>query len=369
MKVDFANLNRDEKETYFDGGSIDERIKKNVLDVIARKNFILGDYVEKFEKAFADYCGAKHCIGVSNGLSALEFSLIAIGIKKDDEVITVANTFNATVAAIAKTGAKPVLVDANSSDFNVDAEEILKNINDKTKAIIPVHLYGQTCDMKKLPENIPIIEDACQAHGSKYDDKRAGNLGLIGCFSFYPGKNLGCYGDGGAIVTDNDDIANFLRMTRNYGQTKKYHHDIRPDNSRLDTIHAAVLIEKLNVLDEWNGMRRINACIYRNNLRGIKEIKVPTERKEGEHVYHLFVIQAKDRENLAKYLEGKGIQTGMHYPVPIHLQKCFSYLGYKEGDFPVSEELSKKILTLPMFPTMRKEEIDYTCEEIKKFYS
>lgn len=372
MKVPFADISRDERETLIDGESVESRIKRNIWEVIEKKNFVLGDYVEKFEKNFAEYCGTKHCISVANGLSALELVLIGAGVKPYDEVITVANTFNATVGAIAKLGAVPVLVDANESDYNINPQLVAEAVTSKTKIILPVHLYGQTIEMNRLKgiaDNIPIIEDACQAHGAKFNEQRAGNLGLAGCFSFYPGKNLGGYGDGGAITTNNDELANFLRKTRNYGQTKKYCHDIRPDNSRLDTIQAAVLIEKLKVLDEWNSMRANNAEQYRQQLNNVVEIKLPTERKKGEHVYHLFVIQARDRDGLGKFLENKQIQTGLHYPIPIHKQKCFEKLNYQTGCFPISEKLAGEIITLPMFPTMRKEEIKYTADSIKEFYS
>jgi dTDP-4-amino-4,6-dideoxygalactose transaminase len=363
MNVPFADITRDEKETFIDGESVDVRIRRAVNDVISRKNFILGDYVEKFENEFANYCNIKHCIGVSNGLSALELSLIGLKIK--DEVITVTNTFNATVGAIMKSGAHPILIEASEKNYNIDINKIENAITDRTQAIMPVHLYGQTVDMDKLR----IIEDACQAHGAFYNEKRAGSFGNAGCFSFYPGKNLGGYGDGGAVITNDDSLAEFLRKTRNYGQTKKYHHDERPDNSRLDTIQAAVLVEKLKVLDKWNIMRAENAEKYRERLKDIEQIVLPTERKKGEHIYHLFVIQAKERDLLGEYLGKNGIQTGLHYPVPIHLQSCFEKLNYKKGDFPASEKLSNEILSLPMFPTMKENEINYVCENIKKFYT
>jgi dTDP-4-amino-4,6-dideoxygalactose transaminase len=371
MNVPFANITQDERETYIEGESVEAGIRKNIDKVLDKKDFILGAYVSEFETAFAKYCGAKHCVGVGNGLSALELALIGIGIEKGDEVITVANTFNATVAAIAKLGAKVKLVDANYQDSNMDLSQLKSAISKNTKAIMPVHLYGQIVEMDKLEEiaqDIPIVEDACQAHGAVYNGRKAGGFGTAGCFSFYPGKNLGAYGDGGAIVTNSDRLAEFLKKTRNYGQTKKYCHDIRPDNSRLDTIQAAVLVEKLKVLDRWNSMRMENSDIYRENLSGIEEIKIPSERKRGEHIYHLFVIKAEKRDELESYLSGKGIQTGKHYPVPIHMQECFYNLGYKKGDFPASEKLSDSILTLPMFPTLKKEEIEHTARSLKEFY-
>lgn len=311
---------------------------------------------------------------MGNGLSALELSLISLGIKQGDEVITAANTFNATVGAILKTGAKPVLVDAGCRNFNIDFSQIRRKTTGKTKAIIPVHLYGQTAGMGDIlfftkNHNIKLVEDACQAHGAMFGGMRAGSFGAAGCFSFYPGKNLGAYGDAGAIVTDDEGIANCLKEMRNYGQAKKYMHYSKPDNSRLDTIQAAVLVEKLKVLDKWNESRIKNARIYRQKLGDVPEIELPSERKEGEHVYHLFVIKAEKRDGLEKYLEEKGVQTGKHYPVPIHLQPCFSHLGYKKGDFPVSESLSESILSLPMFPSLREEEISYVSGCIKKFLS
>ena len=372
MKVPFADLTRDEKETFIEGTSLEQRIKWAIFNVIDKKAFILGEHVASFENSFAEFCGVKYCIGVSDGLSALELSLISKGIGSGDEVITVANTFNATVGGILKTGAKPVLVDASNSDFNIDINKISEKISKNTKAIIPVHLYGQSSNMNPLWElaernNLSIIEDACQAHGATFEGKRVGSLGKAGCFSFYPGKNLGSYGDGGAVVTNDSDVADFIRKTRNYGQSKKYFHDIRPDNARLDAIQAVVLSEKLKVLDKWNAMRSDNARIYRDNLNEVNDIELPSERKSGEHVYHLYVIKSDKRDELEKYLESRGITTGLHYPVPIHLQKCFAHIGYKEGDFPVSEHLSKKVLTLPMFPTMRKEEITYITDSIKEF--
>lgn len=374
MKVPFSNITRDEQETFIDNETVETRIKRNILDVMQKKNFILGNYVDEFEKNFAEYCGTKHCISVGNGLSALELSLIGLGIDKYHEVITVANTFNATAAAIAKTRANTVLVDCSEKDFNIDPSKIEKQITTKTRAILPVHLYGQTNNMEILNNisdeyGVPILEDACQAHGAIFKGKRAGNLGIAGCFSFYPGKNLGAYGDGGAITTNNDNLAEFLKKTRNYGQTKKYCHDIRPDNSRLDTIQAAVLIEKLKVLDKWNSMRRENAKLYREKLEDMQEIKLPYQRDENSHVYHLYVIKAKNRDKLAKFLEEKEVQTGLHYPVPIHMQQCFYDLVCPEGRFPVAEKLSKEILTLPMFPTMRPEEIQYVSDSIKEFYA
>lgn len=372
MKVPFANLSRDEGDTLIEGTSVADRIEANIRDVCKRKNFVLGDYVQNFEKEFAKFCGVNHCVGVANGLCALEIALIASGVGTGDEVITVANTFNATVGAILKTGAQPILIDASEKDFNMDLNQVQKAITSKTKAIIPVHLYGQIIEMSKLMEiagNIPVIEDACQAHGATYNLRKAGSFGLAGCFSFYPGKNLGGYGDGGAIVTDSKIIEEFARKTRNYGQSQKYHHEIRPDNSRLDTIQAAVLIEKLKVLDKWNSMRAENAELYRANLEGVKEIILPSERENGQHVYHLFVIKTNRREELEEHLKERGIDSGLHYPIPIHLQECFAQLGYKEGDFPISESLSKRILTLPLFPTMQEEEIKYVSNAIKDFYS
>lgn len=372
--VPFANFTRDLTETEIDGVTVDSLIRTNVDRVLTKNDYVLGGFVGEFEKAFAGYCGVKHCVGVGSGLSALELSLRALDVGLDDEVITVANTFNATVAAIAKVGAKTVLVEPSQRDFNMDIGAVKSAITAKTKVVLPVHLYGQTVDMDDLlalaaEHNLLVLEDACQSHGSLYAGRRAGSFGNAGCFSFYPGKNLGGIGDGGAIITDDDSLASKLRKIRNYGQTKKYLHDELPDNSRLDTIQAAALLEKLKVLDKWNGMRADNAEVYREELSSLAEVGLPTERARGEHIYHLFVIRTGQRDPLADYLAARGIQSGVHYPVPIHLQPCFEDLGYVKGDFPLSEQICDTILTLPMFPTLRREEIKYVAACMKDFFA
>ncbi|MFA5175698.1 MAG: DegT/DnrJ/EryC1/StrS family aminotransferase [Candidatus Nanoarchaeia archaeon] len=371
MKVPFGDLRRDERETKIDGRSIEEINKEKILTVIENKDFILGKGVEEFEKNFADYCGVKYCIGVGNGLSALELALKVNNIKPGDDVITVANTFNATVGAIIGVGANAILIDIDESNYNLDINQIQENTTKRTKAIIPVHLYGQPVDIRRLEQeilDILILEDSCQAHGAEFYSRKTGNLGNIAAFSFYPGKNLGCYGDGGAITTDDKEVAERIKKIRNYGQEKKYVHNDIPTNSRLDTIQAVVLDTKLKVLDRWNELRRKHAEEYNERLKDLEPVITPKENENVSHVYHLYVIRTQNRDELEKYLTENGISVGKHYPVPIHLQPCFKDLGYKKGDFPVTEKVSNEILSLPMFPTLKTDEIDYTCDKIKEFY-
>jgi len=371
MKVPFCDLTRDERETFIDGKNVEEIINENIMKAREKKDYVLGGFTREFEENFAKYCGTKYCIGVGSGLAGLELSLRSLGIgqNENDEVITVANTFNATAAAINKVGANVVLADCGE-DYNIDVERVEKEISRRTKAIMPVHLYGKIADVKGLEKfGVPIIEDACQAHGAIFENQRAGSFGVAGAFSFYPGKNLGGIGDGGAIVTNEEGLNNFLREARNYGQIEKYNHATFPDNSRLDNIQAAALVPKLGVLDEWNGKRMKNALQYYENLSEVDEILIPEKNFEKEHVYHLYVIQSQERDELSKYLNESGIQTGLHYPIPIHLQKSFAENGYRKGDFPNSERLSERILSLPMFPTLKNEEINYVSNKIKEFYS
>ena len=290
-------------------------------------------------------------------------------IGKGDEVITVANTFNATVAAIASVGATPVLVDTKD-DFTIDTSLIEKKITSKTKAILPVHLYGQVCDMDEIMNiakkyNLQVIEDACQSHGSMYKNKRAGNLSHAAAFSFYPGKNLGAFGDGGFITTNDSNLAQKIKMIRNYGQSKKYYHDVLGLNSRLDTIQASILRIKLKNLDEWNSQRKKVAEKYAS-LKDV--VKIPIVSADRDHIYHLYVIRTDKRDALMNYLKEKGIDSGLHYPVPIHMQKAFEYLGYKKGDFPKSEKFADTILSLPIFPGMTEAEANHVLTVINDFY-
>lgn len=350
--------------------SIKNEVDDTIANVIERGDFILGEEVKNFENDFANYCNAKYCVGIDSGTSALHLAMKSIDVKPGDEVITAANTFIATVLAIYWTGAKPTLVDIDENTYNIDPEKIEDKITDKTKAIIPVHLYGQPCEMDRIIEiarkyDLKIIEDCCQAHGAKYKGRRV-PVSEIGCFSFYPGKNLGAYGDGGAVVTDDEEIAEKIKMFRNYGQKEKYHHTLKGYNNRLDTLQAAIVRVKLKYLDKWNEMRKKNADAYNKALSKL-DVILPSVNKFCEHVYHLFVIRIQNRDGLLEYLKSKGIFCGIHYPIPIHLQKACSDLNYKNGDFPITEKCAKEVISLPMFPELTKDEINYIAEEIDKF--
>ncbi len=362
MKVPFLDLNRTHQP-------LRKEILEKFAEHIDKNDFILGNAVEEFEKEFAKYCGTTYGISVANGLQALEIILRVMDIGKGDEVITVANTFNATVAAIASVGATPVLVDTKD-DFTIDTSLIEKKITSKTKAILPVHLYGQVCDMDEIMNiakkyNLQVIEDACQSHGSMYKNKRAGNLSHAAAFSFYPGKNLGAFGDGGFITTNDSNLAQKIKMIRNYGQSKKYYHDVLGLNSRLDTIQASILRIKLKNLDEWNSQRKKVAEKYAS-LKDV--VKIPIVSADRDHIYHLYVIRTDKRDALMNYLKEKGIDSGLHYPVPIHMQKAFEYLGYKKGDFPKSEKFADTILSLPIFPGMTEAEANHVLTVINDFY-
>ena len=356
MNIPFVDLKRQ-----FD--LIKNEVTTKINEVLRNTHFILGEEVEKFEEEFANYCGVKYGVGVASGSDALTLSLKVLGIGKEDEVITAPNTFIATVDAISRNGATPVFVDIDPETCNIDVAEIEEKITDKTKAIIPVHLYGQPADMDEIIKiakkyDLKIIEDACQAHGAEYKGKKVGSLSDVGCFSFYPAKNLGAYGDGGMVVTNNEQIAERIKMLRNYGQSKKYYHDFIGYNSRLDEIQAAVLRVKLRYLDEWNDKRREHAKLYNDLLENVSGIETPTEKEFVKHVYHLYVIRCKNRNELQNYLSSKGVSTGIHYPIPVHLQKAYKHLEYKEGDFPITEKYAKEILSLPMFPELTDEEIE-----------
>lgn len=345
---------------------IDAAIKK----VIDTSNFVFGEELEKFEKEFAKFCGTKYALGVGNGGDALRLAIYALDIKKGDEVISVANTFTATIDAIIHSGAKPVLVDCDEY-FNIDPDEVEKKITKKTKAIIVVHLYGQPVQMDKIMKiarkhKLLVIEDCAQAHGATFKGKKVGSFGVAGCFSFYPGKNLGAMGDGGMIVTSNKALYEKLKKLRFFGQGKdKYHHDVVGFNSRLDNIQAAILRIKLRQLDKWNTQRRQAAKLYDKLLAGVVEI--PKVVKGAKHVYHLYVIRFPKRDNLLNSLHKKEIYAGLHYPIPLHLQKAHATLGYKEDDFPNAENFSKTILSLPIFPGITPKEIRKVVDSIREF--
>lgn len=347
--------------------SIRPEIDAGIAEVLDTTAFIQGKQVREFEAAFADYLGATHAIGVGNGTDALYLALRASGIGPGDEVITAANTFIATTEAITGVGASIVLVDIDPESYTIDPALIEAAITPRTKAIIPVHLYGQPADMATIMEianrhNLLVIEDACQAHGAWYEGRRAGTIGHVGCFSSYPGKNLGAYGDAGVIATNDDDLAARLRMLANHGSQQKYHHEIEGWNSRLDTIQAVVLSVKLPHLDAWNERRRQHAERYSELLAG-SGVKTPTIQ-HGDHVWHLYVIETEDRDELGRRLAEQGIATGVHYPIPLHLQPAYQHLGYAAGAFPVTERVAARILSLPMFPELTDEQITLVADAV-----
>lgn len=340
--------------------------------VLDKSYFIQGNECRKFEEEFARYCGVKHCVGVATGLDALFLILEAMNIGNSDEVIVPSNTYIATALAVSYTGAKPVFVEPEIETFNIDVDKIEEKITKNTKAIITVHLYGRTADMDSINAiakkyNLKVIEDAAQAHGAKYKDKRAGSLGDAAGFSFYPGKNLGALGDAGCVTTNDKELADKVRVLGNYGSDYKYHNIYKGVNSRLDEMQAAFLRVKLPYLDKWNKDRRNTAKKY---LEGITNplIKLPSpSSEEYEHIYHLFVVRSERRDELEKYLNEKGIGTLKHYPIPMHEQECYKDLGIKHGELPIAEEISRTVLSIPMYYGMTDEQIDYVIDKINKF--
>jgi dTDP-4-amino-4,6-dideoxygalactose transaminase len=353
--------------------TIATEINEAISKVIHRADFILGRDVSLFEEEFAAYCETKYAVGVDSGTSALEMALRAYEIGPGDEVITAANTFIATVLAISHAGAKPVLVDVDPSTHTIDVAGIANAITSRTKAILPVHLYGHPAHMDPVMQlarkhGLVVIEDACQAHGARYKGKRAGSLGHAAAFSFYPGKNLGAFGDGGIVVTNDREIAKRLEMLRNYGQKEKYHHQFRGYNRRLDTIQAAILRVKLKYLEKWNASRRWNAKLYQESLEGAGVV-TPVEAAGAESVWHLYVIRTENRDTLRESLISRGISPGIHYPIPIHLQPAYKDLGHKRGDFPITEGHAERILSLPMYAELNPELIQYVAQSIRSALS
>ena len=369
MNVPFVDL----KQQY---QNIKEEIDKAVLGLMESAHFILGPEVEAFEKRFATYSSTKYAIGVSSGTDAPHLALRAMGVTEGDEVITQANTFIATLEAIILTGATPVLVDMDPDTYNMDPTKLEAAITENTKAIIPVHLYGQPCQMDEINDiakkhNLFILEDNAQSVGARYKGQPTGSLGDVAATSFYPGKNLGAYGDGGAVMTDNEDWVQQINMIRDHGSSKKYHHDVLGWNSRLDGIQAVVLDVKMNYIDEWNQKRRDAGKMYSEKLAEVKELKLPTTHPDADHVYHLYVVQTENedhRDKLMEHLQAKEIGVGIHYPIPPHLQKGYQHLGYTQGDFPESEKHAKRIISLPIFPEITEEQIDYVVAEIKNYF-
>lgn len=349
-----------------------EEIDNAIAGVLSRCDFVLGQTVRDFEAAFANYCEAGYAVGVDSGFSALELILRAYEIGPGDEVITAANTFIATALAISNCGAKPVFVDAEALTYNLDPQRLEAALTDATKAIMPVHLYGQPANMDPIlafarKHDLRVIEDACQAHGARYKGKRTGSLGDAAAFSFYPSKNLGAYGDGGMVVTNDAQIADRVRALGNLGQTARYHHQVKGFNHRLDTMQAAILCAKLPLLDEMNAARREIAREYERLLAGLP-VQTPHLAAYSEPVFHLYVIQVEERDALQAHLAQNGVSTGIHYPIPIHLQPAYAELSLHEGDFPVTEQAAKKILSLPMFPRMTAAEVTHTVDAIAAFF-
>jgi dTDP-4-amino-4,6-dideoxygalactose transaminase len=370
MNIPFVDLKAQYK-------SIKTEIDAAVTSVINEAHFIQGPEVSLFEKEFAQYLGASYCIGLNSGTDALILGIRALGLSEGDEVILPVNTFFATALGVTENKLKPVFVDIDPDDYGMSLADLKKKITKKTKAIIVVHLYGRPDKLdeiqkiiKESGQKIYLIEDACQAHGALYKRKKVGTTGVFSAFSFYPGKNLGAYGDGGAIVTNDAELVRKYRMLREYGQKVKYLHESLGVNSRLDTMQAAILRVKLAHLDTWNTKRQELAGYYSEVLQKlsshIKTTKIFPERKS---VYHLYVVEVDQRERLLKYLNDQGIQALIHYPVPLHLQKAFEFLGYKEGDFPNVEKSSNRILSLPIFPELTKSQINDIASEIQKFYA
>ena len=349
---------------------IADEVRAAIEPVMANARFILGEEVRLFEQEFAAYCGAKHAVGVASGTDALYLTLCALGIGPGDEVITQVNTFIATPLSISYTGARPVFVDCDPLTYQMDIKRIEAAITPRTKAIIPVHLYGQPADMDAIlaiarRHKLLVIEDACQAHGAEYRGKRVGAFADAAAFSFYPGKNLGAYGDGGAITTNNEALAAKLRALREYGSAAKYHHDFKGFNSRLDTLQAAILRVKLKHLPQWTAGRQAAAAAYAEALRRIG-IEPPRQVGYGTHVWHLYVIQVADRARVQQQLAAAGVSTGIHYPIPVHLQKVYADLGYQRGAFPVAEAAADRILSLPMFAELTREQVQYVVENLKR---
>jgi dTDP-4-amino-4,6-dideoxygalactose transaminase len=363
MRVPFDALERQYSK-------IADELDRAIKGVLSSGRYILGENVAKFEEEFARYCGTKHAVGISSGTAALHLALLACGVGPGDEVITAANTYIATIFAISYVGAKPVLVDIDPESYTLDVAQVERAITERTRAIIPVHLYGQCADMDPILElakshKLRVIEDAAQAHGAEYKGRKAGSLGDLGCFSFYPSKNLGACGDGGAVVTNDEELYQKLRIYRYMGQPRKHLHMVIGYQERLDELQAAILRVKLRYLDRWNEERRRLAALY-NQLLADTEVLLPKEQPYGRHVYHLYVIRVRRRDAVKARLAEAGIETQIHYPTPAHLQPAYADLGYGKGSFPITERYSGEILSLPLYPELKEEEVREIARELKR---
>ena len=342
--------------------SIQQEIDAAILEAVASAQYVLGEELTRFEEEFAAYCEAAHCLGVGSGAAAIQLALEALGVGHGDEVVVPANTFFGSALPVLRLGATPVLVDCDEETATIDPELAAAAVGPRTKAVIAVHLYGQPADMDRLNElctsnDLALVEDACQAHGARYKGRRTGSLGRIAAFSFYPSKNLGAYGDGGAVTTDDGELAERIRILRNVGQTDKYTHVAVGSNERLDTLQAAVLRVKLRHLDRWNALRRSHAASYQQVLSG-RGIRTPATARWAEHVWHVYVIRTAVRDELRAALSAHGIGTGLHYALPLHLQPVLANLGHRLGDFPITETWAQQLLSLPMFPELNNAEIN-----------
>lgn len=366
MRVNFLDL----RKQYL---SIKPEIDKAIEAVFEETAFSGGKFVENFEQKFAEAHQVKHCIAVNNGTSALHALLFALGIGPGDEVIVPVNTFFATPQAVSLCGAIPVFVDCTDTSYNIDPSKVTERIRPQTKAVFAVHLYGQPAALRELKEicdrhNLLLLEDCAQAHLAEFEGQPIGAYGKAGCFSFYPGKNLGAFGEGGAIITNDDALAAALCKIRNHGSTKKYYHDQIGHNYRMAGLQGAILDVKMDHISNWTDIRRERARRYGEQLDGISQLITPAADPDKKHVYHLYVVRAERRNDLQEFLMNKNVYTGLHYPVPCHLQGAYKNLKYQEGDFPIAEKLSGEILSLPMSDQLTEEEVDYVCECIREFY-
>jgi dTDP-4-amino-4,6-dideoxygalactose transaminase len=365
MKVPFVDL-----KTQYE--CIRDEVAAALQHVLDTTAFAGGNFVEEFERSFAAFCGCGCAVGVSSGTSALWLALRALGIDQGDEVVTVPNSFFATAEAISMCGAVPVFVDVDLATYTMDPALVEEAITPRTRAIVPVHLYGQTADMDPIlavarKHGLSVVEDACQAHGALYKGRRVGSMGNAGCFSFYPGKNLGAYGEAGAVVTDDPDLAERVRVLRDHGQSEKYRHTLLGWNARMDGFQGAILSVKLKYLEKWNESRRARARVYKELLTCEEMLSLPQEAGYAKHIYHIFALRLPEREALLEALKHNDIFCGIHYPIPIHLQEAYRFLGYGEGSFPVAEKCAREVLSLPMFPELRVDQIERVATNIRSF--
>lgn len=365
------------KVPFLDLKAQNQALKVEILplweEILDSAGFIGGKHVNAFEEEFAYACGVKHCVAVNSGTDALRFIFLVLGLEPGDEVITVPNTFIATTEAINQAGGKIIFADVDPDTYNIDPAKIEEVITPRTRGIVPVHLYGQPADMETIfaiakKYDLWVVEDACQAHLAEYKGQKAGSVGVAGAFSFYPGKNMGACGEGGAVTTNNEYLVAKVRMLRDHGQSKKYHHEMEGYNGRCDALQAAALRVKLKHLPAWNEARRKNAQCYFELLKDIDGIKLPVIHQNCLSVFHLFVIQVEERNIVQKALEKMGISTGLHYPIPLHLQKAYEYMGLAVGAFPMAETCAKRLLSLPMYPELSEEQIIYVCDCLGKIF-